>query len=81
LAYYGGMRKSEAIEFFGSQVAIAKALGIAEPSVSTWEDDAVPPLRQLQLEALSGGKLKADPSILPAPQQAAGGVDRTGQMG
>ena len=75
------MRKSEAIEFFGSQAAIARALGIEPPSVSLWAEDGVPVLRQLQLEALSGGKLRADPSILPAPQQAAGSGERRGQMG
>jgi len=70
------MRKSEAVEFFGSQAAVARALGIEPPSVAGWGEEDVPPLRQLQLEKLSGGKLKADQSILPEPvsqqpQQAA----------
>lgn len=68
------MRTSDAIEHFGSQAALARALNIKPPSVADW-GDSVPPLRQLQIEALTGGKLRADPSILPdahsSPQAAA----------
>ena len=79
-----GMRKADVIEFFGSQAAVARALGIAAPSVAGWGDE-VPELRQLQIEALTGGKLRADPSILPdaqpQPQQAAYHGRERRQMG
>lgn len=63
------MRTSDVIKYFGTQKAVADALGIKPPSVSTW-GDTVPPLRQLQIEALTEGKLRADANILPAPQSA-----------
>jgi transcriptional repressor of cell division inhibition gene dicB len=53
--------KDDAISYFGSQAALADALGIRQPSVAGWE--TVPELRQLQLEIMTGGKLKADPEI------------------
>jgi DNA-binding transcriptional regulator YdaS (Cro superfamily) len=62
------MRTSDVVEHFGTQKAIADALGIKPPSVSDW-GEFVPPLRQLQIEALTGGKLRADASILPAPSE------------
>lgn len=62
------MRMSDVVEYFGSQKAVADALGIKPPSVSDW-GDSVPPLRQLQIEALTGGKLRADAAILPVPRQ------------
>ena len=62
----GGMTKDEAIkELGGTQEALAKRLGIQQSSVSLWE--TYPPrLRQLQIEALTGGKLKAEPDCVPA---------------
>lgn len=64
------MRTKDVVDHFGSQAALARALGITQPSVALWGDD-VPPLRQLQIERLTAGKFKADPSILaPAPADA-----------
>lgn len=60
------MRTSDVIEHFGSQAAIARALGIKPPSVAEW-GDTVPPLRQLQIEKLTAGKLIADTAILATP--------------
>ena len=54
----GIMTKYETIAFFGSQIAIAKALNLTRSAVSAWGD--IPLLRQLQLEELTCGKLKAD---------------------
>ena len=39
---------------------LAEALGMSQGSVSLW-DKYPPPLRQLQIEALTGGKLRAEP--------------------
>lgn len=58
------MTKSEAIEFWGSQQAVADAIDIKQPSVAEWADGehGIPPLRQIQLEKASRGRLKAHPS-------------------
>jgi len=52
------MNKSEAVAFFGSQAALAKALGVSRSSVSEWHD--VPVGRQYQLEVITRGALKAE---------------------
>ena len=60
------MNKQEAVSHFGSQVLLAKALGMSQGSVSLW-GEYPPPLRQLQIQAITGGKLKAEADCLPAP--------------
>lgn len=55
-----GMRKLDAVNHFGSQRALADALGISEQAVSMW-DELIPEGRAYQLESITGGKLKADP--------------------
>ena len=60
-AIIGAMTKEEVIRHYGTQAAVALALGgMNQSTVSGWRD--VPALRQLQIEALTGGALKADPS-------------------
>ena len=63
------MTKDEAIQHFGTQVALSEALGINQGTVSSWVK--VPILRQLQLEALTEGQLKADAECEPFKVQAA----------
>ena len=53
------MKKSDAIKHFGSQRAIADALGITPGAVWQWEED-LPPDRQALLEILTSGALEAD---------------------
>lgn len=53
------MNKADVIAHFGSQEAAAQALGIKQPSVAAWTDYP-PPLRQLQIEAITNGALKAE---------------------
>jgi hypothetical protein len=54
------MTTDEAIkELGGTQAALALALGMTQGSVSLWKEYP-PALRQLQIEALTGGKLKAE---------------------
>lgn len=55
------MKKSQAVEYFGSQQAIADALGLGKAAVSLWGENEIPIPRQAQLELLSRGKLKSDP--------------------
>lgn len=64
------------IAHFGSQAKVASALGIKQQSVADWGEE-VPKLRQLQIQVITRGKLRADPQILRKPQPMAGGVART----
>lgn len=56
------MTKDEAIRHpaFGTQSILAEKLGMTQGSVSLWGEHP-PPLRQLQIEALTGGELRAEP--------------------
>lgn len=54
------MTKDQAVTHFGTQQKLADALGMLQGSVAGWKDHP-PPLRQLQIEALTGGALKAEP--------------------
>lgn len=60
----GAMTTDDCIKFFGSKAKLAEALGIEAPSVYSWGEHP-PPLRQLQLEAVTGRKLRAEPGLLP----------------
>ena len=65
------MTTDEAIEWGGgTQRALADKLGISQPSVAGW-GERPPPLRQLQLQALSLGKLIADSDCLRGSKHAA----------
>ncbi|GJA55288.1 hypothetical protein KAM348_27110 [Aeromonas caviae] len=55
------MKTNHAVEYFGSKVALAIAIGIHKAAVSQWGEN-VPKGRAYQLEVLTGGKLKADPA-------------------
>lgn len=53
------MTKDEAIKWAGTQVKLAEALGLSQGTIAGWREHP-PELRQLQIEALSGGALKAE---------------------
>ncbi len=55
------MTKDQAIKALGgTQETLAQKLGITQGSVSLW-GEYPPALRQLQIEALTGGALRAEP--------------------
>jgi DNA-binding transcriptional regulator YdaS (Cro superfamily) len=55
------MTPQQAIAHFGTQVKLAEALDIRQGSVSEWViAGKVPWLRQLHIEKITRGKLKAD---------------------
>lgn len=59
------MRVKQVIDYFGSQVAAAAALGVKQPTVSMWKARGrVPRLQQLRIQRLTRGRLKADDGIL-----------------
>ena len=51
------MKKDEVLAYYGTQVQLAKTLGITQAAVAQWRE--VPMLRQYQIERLTGGALKA----------------------
>lgn len=67
------MRTADVVAHFGSQAALARALGVKQPSVQDW-GEIVPPLRQLQIEKITDGKFKAEPDVFDKkPRTAANG--------
>lgn len=59
------MKPQDVIKHYGTQKAAATALGMGQSAVANWvARDAVPDLSQLRIEAVTGGKLKADRAIL-----------------
>lgn len=61
------MTKSEALAHFGSVRKLADALGLKSvQAVYQWPEDSIPVGRQYQIQALTKGKLKADPKSVAA---------------
>ena len=58
------MKTHDAIKYFRTQTGLAQALSTGQSTVASW-GEFPPALRQLQLEALTGGALKAEKNILP----------------
>lgn len=53
------------IRHFGTQAKLAKAISTTQPAISNWKKrKRIPALQQLRIEAATGGKFKADKSIL-----------------
>lgn len=51
---------NDLIEFYGSQSALAKVLGVSRVAVSQWCDaGSLPPLRAVQIEIITDGVFKA----------------------
>jgi len=46
-------------EHFGSAKALADELGISQSAVSQWQETGIPPTRAIEIERLTGGKIKA----------------------
>lgn len=59
------MNTDDAVEYFGSKAALARALGIRKGAVSQW-GDTIPQGRAYQIEVLTGGQLKVKPAQ-PSP--------------
>lgn len=58
------MKKSDLIEHFGTQNAVAEALGITKSAVSQWEE-RIPEGMAYKAQVITGGKLRVDPSQYP----------------
>lgn len=59
------MLKSDVIAFFGSMAATGRALGITKGAVSNWPD-IVPRGSAYQVEVVTKGELRVDPSVYVA---------------
>ena len=55
------MKVSDALTHFGTKANLAKALGIDRSAVTLW-GEVIPKGRQYELQVLTKGKLKAEPS-------------------
>lgn len=64
------MRTEQAIQFYGSKAALARALNIRQPSIYSW-GDLVPLGRAYELQDLTQGALKVDRSLYQKQSQAA----------
>lgn len=65
------MTYEELIRYFKTQVAAAAALEVNQSSVSDWKKNGIPPLRQLQVEEVTRGKLKAAVDVYQQPSKRA----------
>lgn len=54
------MTVQQVIDYFKNKTEVSKALKINRSAVSQWvKKDAIPPRRQLEIQKLTKGKLKA----------------------
>ena len=51
------MTFNDLIDHFKTQAKAAAALGIKQPSIALWKRRGIPPLRQMQIQLLTGGAL------------------------
>ncbi|EAU9424141.1 hypothetical protein EOI87_09950 [Salmonella enterica] len=56
------MNKSSAIDFYGTQRAVAVALRVSDQAVSAWTE-IIPKGAALELEKITNGALKCDLSV------------------
>jgi hypothetical protein len=60
---------NQALRHYKTQAALARALGIQRQSIDVWGDEP-PLLRQIQLERLTGGQLRANAEAWGAAHEA-----------
>lgn len=64
------MKTEHAVEFFVTKTALAEALGTQKSTISNW-GDVVPRGRAFELQVITDGKLKVDPSLYQKPVNVA----------
>ena len=65
-----GVTTDDCIKHFGSKAKLAGALRREVPSVYGWKEYP-PPIRQMQIERMTNGELKAEPDLLELKKAAA----------
>jgi DNA-binding transcriptional regulator YdaS (Cro superfamily) len=68
------MRTEDAVKHFGSKAALADALGIRQPSVQEW-GEYPPEERQLDIQRITDGKLRAERAVLRRFKDLLQGID------
>jgi DNA-binding transcriptional regulator YdaS (Cro superfamily) len=64
------MTKQEAIDHYGTQMKLATALGVRQSTISEW-GEYPPGIRQLQIERLTRGRLRAEADVLSPKRKRA----------
>lgn len=63
------MNIDAAISYFGSKQKLADAVGVSAAAVSQW-GNAIPQLRQFQIQALTAGRLQAESQLAPTMDES-----------
>lgn len=63
------MKTADAIKFYGTKAALARALGIKPPSIHDW-GDLVPKGRAYELQDLTDGALQVDRAAYEPQREA-----------
>ncbi|QEY25813.1 Cro/CI family transcriptional regulator [Neisseria zalophi] len=56
------MLTKDVIDFYGTKIAVARALGISPSAVTQWKE-IVPEKQAYRIQGLTGGKLKINPQL------------------
>ncbi|EFH7974186.1 hypothetical protein GJO14_06200 [Escherichia coli] len=64
------MNKDEVLSYFGGVSNLARALGISHASVSGW-GNVIPKGRAFEIQAITKGALKVQPSLYAKPNETA----------
>lgn len=64
------MTTQEAISYYKTQTKLATVLGTRQSTIASW-GEYPPKIRQLQLQQITGGRLKAEPGLLNVKRRAA----------
>jgi hypothetical protein len=64
------MKTADAVYHFKTKAKLAKALGVAPPSIYSWGDHP-PPLRQIQIQRLTNGDLVAELDVFETKRKEA----------
>lgn len=64
------MTTQEAVKFYKTQVGLAAALGCAQSTIAGW-GEYPPAIRQLQIERVSKGRLRAERDVFAKKRKAA----------
>ncbi|MDO1509499.1 MULTISPECIES: Cro/CI family transcriptional regulator [Neisseria] len=56
------MLTKDVIDFYGTKIAVARALGISPSAVTQWKE-IVPEKQAYRIQRMTGGKLKINPRL------------------
>ena len=57
------MKTQDAIDYYGNQVELAKALGVTKQAITQWKETGILPIgRAYQMQVVTGGDMEVDPN-------------------